>query len=574
MSENKVVTRFAPSPTGFMHVGGVRTALYAWLWAKKNGGQFILRIEDTDKVREVGGSIEHIQKSLKWLGLNWDQGPDVGGLSAYIQKFLKWFGLNRSYIQSERLKLYKKYAKILIEKGFAYADPYTEEEIEKWRLKAETENKPFLYRDHRPENPPKWDGTMPLRFKTGELKRTVWNDVVWGELSAGPEALDDFILIKSDGYPTYNFAHIIDDIEMGVTHVMRGQEFISSTPKFLSLYEALGVTPPLFATTPPIMGPDGKKKLSKRDGAKDILEYKREGYLPEAMINYLAFLGFNPGGEKEVYTPEELISVFDLNKIQRSGAQWNDIKLNWFNKEHIKQLIPEKYLEIGMNWVPKEYILKNGVEKTKRDLMLIRDNIVKFSDIINIFKNKKTINVIKILNNFSTKIDSFSKLSSEEKYSYLVKNNNENQEFTFTEDSFSKLSSEDEFSYLFSDPSYLFEMLIWKDLKNSPDKFLKTLEYLEKVFNLLGSVDEKDWTYESLKNVVWNYAGEEGRGNVLWPTRVALSGKEKSPDPFKLAETLGKATTQKRISKVIELLRKLIGTVNNTSNTNTKTVIN
>ena len=221
MSEQKVVTRFAPSPTGFMHVGGVRTALYAWLLARKNNGQFILRIEDTDKEREVEGSIAHIQDSLKWLGLDWDQGP---------------------YIQSERLDLYKKYADKLKEKGFAYSD----------------------------------EGA--LRFKIIEKKRTDWHDEVWGDLTAGPEALEDFVIIKSDGYPTYNFAHVVDDIEMKVTHVMRGQEFISSTPKFLAVYEALGVKPPFFATTPPILGADGNKKLSKRDGAKDILDYKQEGY--------------------------------------------------------------------------------------------------------------------------------------------------------------------------------------------------------------------------------------------------------------------------------------------------------
>jgi glutamyl-tRNA synthetase len=331
MLENKVVTRFAPSPTGFMHVGGVRTALYAWLFAKKNNGQFILRIEDTDKEREVEGSIEHIKKSLKWLGLDWNQGPDIGGPHA-------------SYIQSERLELYKKYAKILIDKGLAYADPYTEKEIEDFRKKAESEKKPFLYREHRPENPPLWDGAKPLRFKVSEIKKTIWNDITWGELSAGPEALDDFILIKSDGYPTYNFAHIVDDVEMGVTHVIRGQEFISSTPKFLSVYEALGVKPPFFATTPPILGALGTKKLSKRDGAKDILDYKKEGYLGDAMINYLTFLGFNPGGEKEVYTRKELIDVFDLSKIQRSGAKWSDDKLNWINKEHMK-LLPSEEIE-------------------------------------------------------------------------------------------------------------------------------------------------------------------------------------------------------------------------------------
>ena len=288
--ENKknkqIVTRFAPSPTGFLHIGGVRTAIYAWLWARKNNGKFVLRIEDTDKEREVSGSIEHIIKSLKWVGLDWDYGPDTKNESL-------------SFIQSERLEIYQKYAKILVEKGLAYADPYTEEELEAFRQKAEEEKRPFLYRDHRPENPPVWDGTKPLRLKIKEIKNSEWDDVTRGKLKAGAEALDDFILIKSDGYPTYNFAHIIDDYEMGVTHIMRADEFIASTPKFLALYEALGIERPEFVTLPPILGKDGKKKLGKRDGAKDFLEYSKDGYLPEAMLNFLAFIGWNPGDERE-----------------------------------------------------------------------------------------------------------------------------------------------------------------------------------------------------------------------------------------------------------------------------------
>ena len=324
MSE-KVVTRFAPSPTGFMHVGGVRTALYAYLWAKKNKGTFILRIEDTDKEREVLGSVEHIMECLDWLGIKEDEGPSADGP-------------NGPYIQSERLEIYKKYAQILIDKGLAYPDPYTEDEVNEFREQTELAGKPFLYREHRLEKFEEWHGAVPLRFKVPEIKSYHWHDVVWGDLSAGPEALDDFILIKSDGYPTYNFAHIVDDIEMGITHVMRGQEFISSTPKFLAIYEALEIEPPAFVTLPPIMAPDGKKKLGKRDGAKDVLDYKRDGYLPETMINYLAMLGFNPGGEKEIFERDELIEIFDLNKIHRAGAKWDDEKLDWMNKEHIKML--------------------------------------------------------------------------------------------------------------------------------------------------------------------------------------------------------------------------------------------
>ncbi|HMA77703.1 MAG TPA: glutamate--tRNA ligase family protein, partial [Candidatus Paceibacterota bacterium] len=252
----KIVTRFAPSPTGFMHIGGVRTALFAYLYARKHNGTFILRIEDTDKNREVEGSIAHIQESLAWLEIDWAYGPDKPGP----------FG---SCLQSDRLDIYKRYAKQLIAKGLAYPDPYTPEAVAVFREQAEAEKQPFLFRNHRPTEIGEWNGTQPLRFKVPEIKRMHWHDEVRGDLSAGEEMLDDFIIIKADGYPTYNFAHIVDDVEMGVTHVMRGEEFLASMPKFLSLYEALEIPLPKFVTLPPIMGPDGKKKLSKRDGAKD-----------------------------------------------------------------------------------------------------------------------------------------------------------------------------------------------------------------------------------------------------------------------------------------------------------------
>jgi len=468
----KVVTRFAPSPTGFMHVGGVRTALYAWLLARKNNGQFILRIEDTDKEREVEGSIEHIQKSLKWLGLDWDQGPDIDGPHA-------------PYIQSERLELYKKYAKKLIEKGYAYADTKSEKEIEILRKQAELEKRPFLYREHRPENFPVWNGTMPLRFKVKELKQTFWNDLVWGDLSAGPEALDDFILIKSDGYPTYNFAHVVDDIEMKVTHVVRGQEFISSTPKFLSLYEAFEIKPPFFVTTPPIMGADGKKKLGKRDGAKDILDYEKEGYLPETMINYLTFLGFNPGGEKEVYTREELISVFDLGKIQRSGAKWDDAKLDWMNKEHIKLLSPEEITKSVLKYLPKNM-------QNPKLIPVILERISKWGDVKDI-------------------------------------------------------AARGELDFFFKQPEYKKEKLIYKNI--SPEKIKNNLELAIKG---LEKITEENFTKENIKNALITPAEKmESRGELLHPVRFALSGLDKSPDPFIIAEILGKNETLSRLQKAI-----------------------
>lgn len=321
-------TRFAPSPTGYLHVGGIRTALFAWLVAKHDNGQFILRLEDTDKNREVEGSAEHLIASLKALGLLYDEGPDIGGK----------YG---PYRQSDRLDIYKQWTQKLIDTGRAYADPYTAEEVQKFREEARAAKQPFLYRNHRPENlrqlAEEWDGTTPLRFKS-EPKEYQWHDEVMGDLRSGPEVIDDFILIKSDGYPTYNFAHIVDDYLMQVSHVIRGQEFISSMPNYLNLYEALKIEHPAFATMPHIMNEQGNKKLSKRDGARDVLDYIKEGYLPEALVSFIATLGWNDGTEQEVFTRDELIAKFSLDRVQKSGARFDEKRLLWVNGQFIRQL--------------------------------------------------------------------------------------------------------------------------------------------------------------------------------------------------------------------------------------------
>ncbi|MBS7346618.1 MAG: glutamate--tRNA ligase, partial [Candidatus Sacchiramonaceae bacterium] len=308
-------TRFAPSPTGYIHVGNVRSALYPYLIAKQTDGKFVLRIEDTDQSRFVDGAEELIIDTLKWLGLDWNEGPISAGGEEVGD-----FG---PYHQTERSEIYLKWAKEMIEKGLAYADPYTPEEVQEFRDLAKKEKRAFLYRDHRPENPPEWKPGMPLRFKTPEIKRYTWQDAVMGELSAGPEALDDFILIKADGLPTYNFAHIIDDHEMKITHVIRGAEYVASTPKYLSLYEALEITPPILAHVPHILAPSGNKKLGKRDGAKSVSEYRDEGILPEAMLNFLAQLGWNDGTEQDIFTKDELIEKFSLDRVQKSGARFD-----------------------------------------------------------------------------------------------------------------------------------------------------------------------------------------------------------------------------------------------------------
>ncbi len=359
-------TRFAPSPTGYMHVGGVRTALFAWLIAKQNNGTFILRIEDTDKVRQVEGSIEQIEKSLKWLGVNWQEGIDIGGP----------YG---PYLQSERLEIYKEWANKLIADGRAYADPYTPEQVNEFREKAKSEKRAFLYRDYRPENPLTWDGSKPLRFKS-DPKSYKWTDAVMGELSTGPEAIDDFVLIKSDGYPTYNFCHIIDDMLMGITHILRSQEFISSTPKFLNLYEALDIEHPILATLPYVMAIDGQKKLGKRDGAKDILRYASEGYTPEAMINFLATLGWNDGTEQELFSISELVEKFSLERVQRSPARFDEKRLLWMNGQYIRSLSVDDLFNRVADFWPES--AKTADETYKKQILkLVQDRLKTLADL-------------------------------------------------------------------------------------------------------------------------------------------------------------------------------------------------
>ena len=488
----KIVTRFAPSPTGFVHVGNIRTALYAWAYARKNNGTFILRIEDTDKAREVPGSIEHVIASLKWLGLTWNEGPDIGGPNA-------------PYKQSERLESYIKYAKILVEKGLAYADPYTEEEVEAFRIKADLEKRPFLYRDHRPENPPVWDGTQPLRFKVINIKSYEWTDEVRGTLRAGAEALDDFILIKGDGYPTYNFAHIIDDLEMGVTHIMRGDEFISSTPKFLSLYEALEIKRPEFVMLPPIMGPDGKKKLGKRDGAKDFLEYKNEGYLPKAMLNFLAFIGWSPKDEKEILSPEEFVELFDIKQIHISGGKFNEEKLDWINREHLKLLSLEEKEEYINSYLPENIKSLPGysTQIIRSITSIIMDRINNGKDIVDMANNG-------------------------------------------------------DLTYFFDKPIYNKDGLFFKSTKiKEENKYEILAGYLLSSYSILNNIPEVEWNKDTVKESIWAYSEEVGRGDILWPIRYALSGVDKSPDPFTLAEILGKKETLERINDAISLLKKI-----------------
>lgn len=478
-------TRFAPSPTGLLHVGGVRTALFAWLVARQAGGQFILRIEDTDKARETSGSEAHIMQCLKWLGLDWDEGPDIDGK----------YG---PYRQSQRLAVYKQWARKLIDMGRAYADPYSVAELDKLRTQAKVQKKAFLYREHRPADPPKWDGSQPLRFKSAPSPRS-WEDTVMGQLSAGPEAIDDFIILKSDGFPTYNFAHIIDDYEMQISHVIRSQEFLASVPRFLDLYEALGIKQPILATLPYVMGPDGNKKLSKRDGAKDLLDYRQEGYLPEALFNFLATLGWNDGTVQEIFSVEELVKKFDLGKVQRSGAHFDEQRLLWMNGHYIRQL-PAGQLEQKASEFWGQEADGADSEFKKRVLQVSADRLKKLSDLPELsayfFKPAKS-------------------------YQQIAK----------------------EISELFG---------VNKESENSP----KPEEWLNSVVGSLKNVDiSSPDSYEApLKELIGKTSGQP---KVLFGAlRIALTGADQTPPVWQICYALGAEESLHRLEQTISELEK------------------
>lgn len=354
---SSVRTRFAPSPTGYLHVGGIRTALFAWLVARQNNGQFILRIEDTDQAREVTGAEAHIIKSLQALGLEFDEGP---------------------FRQSDRVKegIYTEYAKQLLTAGRAYVDPYTPEEVQKFREQAQKDKKPFLYRNHRPESPStNWQPGQTLRFKS-DPKAYKWQDAVMGDLSAGAEAIDDFVLIKADGFPTYNFAHIVDDHDMDISHVIRGQEFIASVPNYLNLYEALGFERPILATMPHILNEQGNKKLSKRDGAKDILDYIRDGFLPEALRSFIATLGWNDGTTQETFTTDELIAKFSLDRVGKSGAHFDERRLHWVNGHFVREMPLDDLYKQAVAYWPEQ--AKDADDNYKKQVLGLTQERLKY----------------------------------------------------------------------------------------------------------------------------------------------------------------------------------------------------
>ena len=333
---NEVRTRFAPSPTGFMHLGNLRSALYTYLFARHNGGKFILRIEDTDRSRYVEGAVDVIYRTLKGIGMHWDEGPEVGGA----------FG---PYVQSERKNMYLPYAEQLVKAGKAYYCFCTEEELAERRAAAEARGETFKYDKHCLSLSPE---EVQRRIAAGEpyvIRQNVpehgeasFDDAIYGHISVDCADLDDMVLIKADGMPTYNFANVIDDHTMGITHVMRGNEYLASTPKYNLLYDAFGWEKPQYIHMTPIMR-DAHHKLSKRDGDAYYEDYLNKGYLSEAIVNYVALLGWNPGDDREFFTLEELESAFSVEGMSKSPAIFDVNKLTWMNAEYIRRLSPEEF---------------------------------------------------------------------------------------------------------------------------------------------------------------------------------------------------------------------------------------
>ena len=364
----EVRTRFAPSPTGFMHLGGLRTALYNYLYAKKMGGKFILRIEDTDQERYVEGATEVIYDTLRGCGIDWDEGPDIGGPCG-------------PYVQSERKSLYLPYAQQLVEKGAAYYCFCTKEELETRREAAEARGEVFKYDKHclhlsKEEVQAKLDAGVPyvIRMNCPTTGESSYDDVVFGHMSFPNDTLDDMVLIKADGMPTYNFANVIDDHLMGITHVMRGMEYLSSTPKYNLLYSAFGWEIPQYVHLTTVMR-DAQHKLSKRDGDAYYSDFIDKGYLKEALINYLALVGWNPGDDREFFTMDELIQAFDIKRLNNAPGIFDINKLTWFNAEYIRKMPFEDYLSMVTPWFDQVLAGKNMDYKRLAELMQSRTEV-------------------------------------------------------------------------------------------------------------------------------------------------------------------------------------------------------
>ena len=436
-NSSKIITRFAPSPTGLLHLGNYRTALFSYLFTKQNGGDFILRIEDTDRERSKPEFEADIMNSLAWLNLKHDA----------------------FYRQSENVNRHTECLQKLLDADKAYI---SKEEIKKEGDRAEV-----------------------IRFKNPNRKVT-FNDLVRNEVTFDTTDLGDFVIAKSLTEPVFHLAVVVDDADEGITHVIRGDDHLSNTPRQILIQEALGFATPIYAHLPMILATD-RTKLSKRNGAVSVGAYREEGYLPEAIINFLALMGWNPGTDQEIFSLAELVKAFDLSKVQKGGAVFNVEKLNWLNREYIKKLPSAEQLALVKKYLPSTITEASGFgdDRLKRALPAIIERIDRFHDVA-------------------------------------------------TQAAFG------EYDCFFNPPNY-------------PKALLKNQDHFAEIIMRLEGLSADNFTAEKVKNAVWDYAVEKGKGEVLWPMRIALSGKEKSPDPFTIAEVIGKEESLTRLHHAAKL---------------------
>ncbi len=486
-------TRFAPSPTGYLHVGGLRTALYAYLVAKQNGGQFLLRIEDTDQGRLVEDSIPKILESLYWAGVV----PDEGVVLENGQ--IAQRGDKGPYIQSERLPIYQKYAQDLLDAGNAYYCFCSSERLEQLRDFQQKNKLPTGYDQHclkmSPDEVKKTleSGTAKVvRLKMPKEGETTFRDLIRGDVTFKNALVDDQVLLKSDGFPTYHLAVVVDDHLMEITHVVRGDEWVSSTPKHIQLYKYFGWDTPQFAHLPLLLNPD-KSKLSKRQGDVAVSDYTQKGYLPEALVNFVAFLGWNPGTDKELYTMDELVKDFSMEKVNKAGAVFNIEKLNWFNKEYLKKMSLEEFANRGAVWIIKSGLISESELVNNQELLLKiaaleRERITTFAELPEVIR------------------------------------------------------------FVFQLPEYQSDLLVWR--KGTKEEVKKILPEIKE---LLSEMNEVVWEKKVIEDRVGEWIKEKGysTGSVLWPLRVSLSGQQNSPGPYEIAEVLGKDESLKRIDVAI-----------------------
>ena len=490
MEDKKIRVRFAPSPTGMLHIGGARTALFNWLYARHYNGTFVLRIEDTDQVRSTEEAVNVILEGMKWLGLDWDEGPGKGGE----------YG---PYFQMQRLPLYQEFAEELLKDEKAYYCYCTREELAESREKQVREGKNPKYDRHclnlSEEEKKRYEaeGRKPvirLKIPTREI---AFNDLLRGEVTFDGGLLSDFVIMKSDGIPTYNYAVVIDDALMKITDIMRGDDHISNTPKQIVIYEALGFDVPKFAHIPMIMGQD-HTRLSKRHGATSVMEYKKMGYIPEAVVNYIAHLGWSSGGEREIFSKEELIKEFTLDKISRHAAVFSMDKLNWFNSEYLKNMSIDSLTEMLLPFLKEANYIEDEENLSPK-------------------KNEYIKEVVKLMRG---RIKNFAQFVEYADYFFVDKINIDPQAF---------------------------------DSVLSKEGVAGILQALKEKLSVLECWDE-----ESIENAVREVASslQIKGGQIIHPTRVALSGKKVGPGLFELMVVLGQDKTVKRLKEAIEKIEE------------------